>query len=159
MSLNSRQVWSILERYYSLRRQWPITSPISQAGGGSHISSAGITPQVAFIIDVGVMLEKLEPQELAAIELAYNVRMASEEAETSAKNADRESRWTSIQDVRKMRQRSKREWRRIANDHRQELHCIRNRQAFKTAMPKLCALLAVIVEERVFSLREAEDAS
>jgi len=157
-SLNSRQVWSILDRYYSLRRQWPISSPISQAGGGSHVQNRGVTPQVAFIIDVGVMLSKLEPQELEAVECAYHVRRAADEADSSAKNADRDSMRTSILDIRKMRQRSKKEWLSIAREGRKELHRIRNRPPFMSGMPKLCVLLSIVYEERYQQMCEAESA-
>ena len=145
MPLTTAQVWTVLDRYFDLRRDCPIASTLGQVSGASHVESRDLPPRLCFVVDVGVALELLSPACMEAVEVAYHTRRAMEDAEASARNADHAGRWTSLTDVRSLSQRSRREWRAIAGDHRKELDRIRHRKTYTEAMDTLANELELMV--------------
>lgn len=146
--LTSAQVWSVLERYYDLREEWPISSTLGQIDNGSRATDEPVPPRLVFICEVGAVIEELTDAERDAIEAVYHLRQSVDAAEAQAKEASRLARWTSIKDVRDRRMRTRREWRSIAEEGKLELRRCRQRKVYEHAMGKLCIGLELMVLTR-----------
>jgi hypothetical protein len=154
--ISTRTLWSILETYYEWRDDPPTTSILSRfAAGGPDLIIGGISNQLAFVCDVGTVLSHLRHDELEAVELYYHTHRAWEDAEACRRNADLVGRRRGeVRDVRQL-PRAAKAWREIADVHQSELHRIRQRKAYRTAVVRLTEDVArMLVDGR---WREVED--
>ena len=137
MSTRSR-VWAVLERYYDLSTDAPISSPLGSIDtGGADQPSNDVKRPLAFLCDVGTALAGLTAPQREQVELYYHTHRAWEHADAMRRNASLDVYRCGGGQAALLAQRGKREWRRIADGHQKRLDCIRHRKAYQQAMDRL----------------------
>jgi hypothetical protein len=142
------RVWAVLERYYDLRNDVPVSSPLGSINsGGCDQVVGGVDARTAWMCDVGTALAGLNAAELEAVELYYHEHRAWEDADAARRNAalDVYRSGPGADFEVSFAQRSKREWRRIADRHQRELRRIRDRAAYRTAMNRLEISIPIVL--------------
>ena len=141
-------VIDILEKYLSLRDDWPITSPLGKLNeGGTDDVQRGESGTLAWVVDVGGCLERLPTEERETVLEVAHVRRAEENAAAQARNAAWAARRSgAVHDVRDAHARTRREWVRIADDHQQRRRRMERRRAYKDGMDRMTVLIIEVVK-------------
>ena len=129
-------VIDILEKYLSLRADWPVTSPLGKLNeGGTDDVHRGESGTLVWLVDVGTCLERLPAEERETVIEVAHIRWAEKYATMTARNSEMASRRSgAVRDVRDDHARSKREWLRIANEHYRTRRRIIQRRAYRDGM-------------------------
>jgi hypothetical protein len=140
------RVWLVLERYYDLSTDAPISSPLGSIDtGGADNPTNDIKRPLAFMCDIGMALAGLTPAQREQVELYYHTHRAWENADAMRRNASLDVYRAGGGQAALLAQRSKREWRRIADRHQQRLNAIRRRRAYLDAMDRLELSLPIVM--------------
>lgn len=144
--MSRSRTWSILERYFDLRDDTPITSPLGSIGtGGSDQVTGGIDARTAWMCDIGAALAGLDAAQREQIDLYYHAHRARDIAEQYRRNKTNDVYRESGKRDKLMTQRSASDWRRIADRHSKTLNNIIRREAYKTAMDRLEVSLPIVL--------------
>lgn len=139
-------VWVVLERYYDLSDDAPISSPLGSIDtGGADNPTNDIKRPLAFICDIGTVLAGLTDAQREQVELYHQTHRAWENAEAMRRNASLDVYRGGSGAAALIAQRSKREWRRIADGHQRELDRVRHRRAYKDAMNHLELSIPIVM--------------
>jgi hypothetical protein len=145
MTSRSR-IWLILERYYDLSTDAPISSPLGSVDtGGADNPSNDIKRPLAYLCDIGMALAGLTPAQREQVELYYHTHRAWEYADSMRRNASLDVYRAGGGKAALLAQRSKRDWRRIADGHQRQLDKIRHRKAYHDAMARLELSLPIVM--------------
>lgn len=136
-------VISALEKYLSLAEDWPVSSPLGRLNeGGCDDVRRGTTGALEWLIDMGVHLERIPRDERDVVLVVARIRRAEHAAVAHARNDDMAARRSgAVQDVRDKHQRSRREWRKIADGHQRERRRLERWNAYKHGMDHLSVLV------------------
>ena len=150
MSPRRRVSWShvidILDKYLALKNDWPVMSPLGRLNeGGTDGVRRDEGTMLAWFANVGGCLAKLPKYESDLVMEVTRKRQAEDYATSEArKSATAAQRSGAVRDVRDDHSRSKREWLRIADDHRRDRRRLEKRQAYEHGMDLMCVLIAEI---------------
>ena len=145
MTARSR-VWLVLERYYDLSTDAPISSPLGNLDtGGADNPTNDIKRPLAYICDIGMALAGLTPAQLEQVELYYHTHRAWEDADAMRRNASLDVYRAGGGQAALLAQRSKRDWGRIADGHQAQLHRIRQRKSYQEAMDRLDLSIPIVM--------------
>ena len=141
-------VIGILEKYLSLRADWPVTSPLGKLNeGGTDDVHRGESGTLVWLVDVGTCLERLPAEERETVIEVAHVRRAEDSAAAKARNAAWKSRRSgAIHDVRDAHARTRQEWRKIADEHQQRRRRMERRKAYRAGMDRLTVIVAEVVK-------------
>jgi hypothetical protein len=134
---------SVLDKYLSLRDDWPVTSPLGRLNeGGTDDVRRGVGGTLAWVVDIGSCLAQMPVNERETVLECAIERHAEHDAAARARNSDMSAKRSgAVHDVRDLHQRSKREWRRIADDHQRQRRKIERRKAYRDGMDLLTVLV------------------
>jgi hypothetical protein len=140
------RVWLVLERYYDLSTDAPISSPLGSIDtGGADNPTNDIKRPLAFMCDIGMALAGLTPAQREQVELYYHTHRAWENADAMRRNASLDVYRAGGGQAALLAQRSKREWGRIANGHQKRLDRIRHRKPYQEAMDRLDLSIPIVM--------------
>ena len=152
MSPRQRVSWAhvidILDKYLSLRADWPVTSPLGKLNeGGTDDVHRGESGTLTWLVDIGTCLERLPAEERETVLEVAHVRRAEEDAAAQARNAAWKSRRSgAVHDVRDAHSRTRREWRKIADEHQRRRRRIERRRAYRSGMDRLTVIVVEAVK-------------
>ena len=139
------RVIDMLERYLTLRADWPVTSPLGKLSeGGTDDVRRGESGTLMWVVDVGGCLDRMPTKECERVVEVTHVRMAEEDAIAMATTHELSAHRSGVVcDVRDMHARSKREWRRVANDHQRRRRRLETK-VYERGMDRLSVMFAEI---------------
>jgi hypothetical protein len=139
-------VIAILDKYISLRADWPITSPIGRL---DDVQPEGVNRDISgsleWVSDIGCCLAKLTSGECECVLGAAMVRQAEAHAAVNARNAETFARRSgTVPDIRDSWRRTKNDWMRLAAEHQRTLRELEHRGDYKRGMDRLSALIVTV---------------
>lgn len=139
-------VIAVLDKYISLRADWPITSPLGRLDDPAPEDvNRDISGNLAWLADIGSCLAALEAVEHECVLGAAMTRQAEADAATRARNAEMLARRSgSVQDVRDSWRRTKSQWMKIAAEHQRTLHGFERRREYRKGMDRLTILISAV---------------
>ena len=141
-------VIDVLEKYLSLRADWPVTSPLGKLNeGGTDDVQRGESGTLAWFVDIGTCIERMPAEERETVLEVAHVRRAEEDAAARARNAAWLVRRSgAVHDIRDAHARSRREWSRIADEHQRRRRRMERRKAYRAGMDRLMVFVAEVVK-------------
>jgi hypothetical protein len=139
-------VIAVLDKYISLRLDWPITSPLGRLDDvPPEEANHDVAGKLAWVVDIGTCLERLDTDERDSVLEVAMLRQAENDAASRARNADMSARRSGVSDIRENHQRSKREWKQIADEHQRMRRNVERRRAYEHGMDRLSLLIVEVM--------------